>query len=592
MIWTKSRSNVTDHAISTTTLGTYVGNPTLRANTTGAAQNEFGGSGTYNTNGYTLPGDETKYNLNGYTYASWTFRKQPKFFDIVTYTGNGSARAISHNLGSTPGFMIIKDTTNAGSAWAIYHTGLGNTRFLQFTSASAGTSSGYWNNTSPTSTQFTVGTNGNVNQSGATYVAYLYASNAGGFGTSGSDNVITCGTFTAGPSGYSGIITLGYEPQWVLLKCTSTSGNWELFDVSRLWTARGNYRQLNPNLAESESGTINNSAFVTSTGFYMDNVLTANATYVYVAIRRGLMKVPTNATTVFTPIAATPSAGATANIAVTPDMLLFKGRSINDPFWIEDRLRFFALEDTSSAKQLQVDSTSAEVTQLPIAYYIQSARMLWGSYLTGTASIIYNFKRASGFFDVVCWTGNGTGVTVNHNLTVAPELIILKSRSAAANWVVRPPGAGSFYLNLNNTNASTAGGGNFINNPTATTFSTGDDASVNTNNVTYIAYLFATCAGVSKVGTYTGTGSTLTVDCGFAGGARFVMIKRSSNSGNWFVWDTARGMVAGTDPRLVLNTTAAEANSNWVYTVTGGFQLVEFDNINISGSTYIFLAIA
>jgi hypothetical protein len=257
-------------------------------------------------------------------------------------------------------------------------------------------------------------------------------------------------------------------------------------------------------------------------------------------------------------------------------------RSGDDSWYWVDRLR--------GSPSLNSNNTTAEAAFPTLGKFDYMNG--YGSSTSLTSYTGWNFRRAPSFMDTVCFTGNGTGVTVNHNLTVAPELIILKSRSAVANWVVRPPGAGSFYLNLNNTNASTAGSGNFINNPTATTFSTGDDASVNTNGVTYVAYLFASCTGVSKVGTYTGTGSTLTIDCGFAGGARFVMIKRSSNSGNWFVWDTTRGMVSGTDPRLVLNTTAAEANSNWVFTVTGGFQLVEFDNINITGSTYIYLAIA
>jgi hypothetical protein len=112
---------------------------------------------------------------------------------------------------------------------------------------------------------------------------------------------------------------------------------------------------------------------------------------------------------------------------------------------------------------------------------------------------------------------------------------------------------------------------------------------------TYVAYLFATCAGVSKVGSYTGTGSTLTIDCGFTGGARFVMIKQYGNSApnsGWYVWDTARGMVSGTDPSLQFNSTAAESNANWVYTVTTGFQIVTSNSdVNSSGGTYIFLAI-
>jgi hypothetical protein len=124
-------------------------------------------------------------------------------------------------------------------------------------------------------------------------------------------------------------------------------------------------------------------------------------------------------------------------------------------------------------------------------------------------------------------------------------------------------------------------------------FSVGDSPQTNDSAQTFVAYLFATCAGVSKVGGYTGTGATQTINCGFAAGARFVLIKRTDSTGDWYVWDTARGMVSGTDPSILLNTTAAEVNANSVFTITTGFQIVSTAaGINASGGTYIFLAIA
>lgn len=95
------------------------------------------------------------------------------------------------------------------------------------------------------------------------------------------------------------------------------------------------------------------------------------------------------------------------------------------------------------------------------------------------------------------------------------------------------------------------------------------------------------------MGSYTGTGALQTINCGFTGGARWVMIKRTDSTGDWYVWDTARGMVSGTDPSLLLNSTAAEVNANSVYTTSVGFQIVSTAaGINASGGTYIFLAIA
>ena len=101
--------------------------------------------------------------------------------------------------------------------------------------------------------------------------------------------------------------------------------------------------------------------------------------------------------------------------------------------------------------------------------------------------------------------------------------------------------------------------------------------------------------GVSKVGSYTGTGATLTVNCGFTTGARFVLIKRTDDTGDWYVWDSARGIVAGNDPYLVLNSGAAEVTTtDWVDTAASGFELSNaVGNLaNVIGGTYLFLAIA
>jgi hypothetical protein len=206
--------------------------------------------------------------------------------------------------------------------------------------------------------------------------------------------------------------------------------------------------------------------------------------------------------------------------------------------------------------------------------------------------------RAPSFMDVVCYSGTGTTTqNVTHNLGVQPELIIYKTRSNTADWIVHTPSLISQgkFLFLNRSDAaadnSTQGYTN-SGTPTSTLIRPGM-TQLNMSGWTYVAYLFATCTGVSKVGTYTGTGATQTISCGFTGGARYVMIKRTDSTGNWWVWDTARGMVAGTDPRLAYNSTAAETNANWVYTITGGFQIVTSDaTVNASGGSYIFWAVA
>ena len=119
---------------------------------------------------------------------------------------------------------------------------------------------------------------------------------------------------------------------------------------------------------------------------------------------------------------------------------------------------------------------------------------------------------------------------------------------------------------------------------------------MNASGSTYIAYLFATLAGISKVGSYTGDGAAgKVIDCGFSTGARFILIKRTDSTGDWFFWDTTRGIIAGNDPHLSLNTTAAEVTTDdSIDPDSSGFIVnqVAATNINVSSASYIFYSIA
>jgi hypothetical protein len=214
----------------------------------------------------------------------------------------------------------------------------------------------------------------------------------------------------------------------------------------------------------------------------------------------------------------------------------------------------------------------------------------------------WQFGRAPGFFDEVCYTGNGSTQNVTHNLGVAPELLIVKERGDdTGGWLTYFSGFGvGFYLQLQTTAARVATTSidpwnNASPAMTSTTFSVGQYDDTNGSGDTYVAYLFATCPGVSKVGSYTGTAATQTINCGFTGGARFVLIKRTDSTGDWYVWDSARGIVAGDDPYLLLNSTAAEVtNTDFIDTASTGFEISSTAPaaINASGGTFIFLAIA
>jgi hypothetical protein len=222
---------------------------------------------------------------------------------------------------------------------------------------------------------------------------------------------------------------------------------------------------------------------------------------------------------------------------------------------------------------------------------------------SGATYVSWAFRQAATFFDVVPYTGTGADQTLSHSLAKQPGLIIIKNRDGApavTNWMVSARvlsgGDNSFRVvgRVNLTDAFLSNDSYFSSTPpTASNFFIRINAG--NSGVNYIAYLFASHLGVSKVGSYTGTGTTLSIDCGFTAGARFVLIKRTDSTGDWYVWDTACGIVSGNDPYLLLNSADAEiTNTDYIDPLSSGFQISSTAPaaINASGGTYLFLAIA
>ncbi|MCP4928376.1 MAG: hypothetical protein GY918_04890 [Gammaproteobacteria bacterium] len=317
------------------------------------------------------------------------------------------------------------------------------------------------------------------------------------------------------------------------------------------------------------------------------------------AIRGPMMKEPEDATDVFDVTTGTLSNGSTQTTGFPIDMQISRSIS-NDAAVAIDRLRGTNIRTSASqARGLYTSSTSAENTN-------NNNSSNWdntGFDVTGTFgnvnAVWWNFKRAKGFFDAVAYKGNGTaGRTVSHSLGVVPEMIWAKCRSNGGNayyWQVYHVGTGntkSLRLNESNATATIPVWNNTT--PTDSVFELDNWGNTNGSGETYIAYLFASLDGISKVGSYTGSSSSVVnVDCGFSNGARFVLIKRTDSNGDWMVFDTERGIVTGNDPMLNLNNTDAEwSGGDLLDPYSSGFSV----NPNWAGSTdngtYIFYAIA
>jgi hypothetical protein len=584
LVWLKRRNTTSySHYLFDTERGV---SQSLSSDTTGASTNQSSnGVSNFAATGFTITRNQQEFNNSAGNYVSWIFRKQPKFFDIVTYTGNGSTQTINHNLGSIPGCIIVKTTsTDSTYGWCVFHrsTGSNNLR-LNSNEAAGSTFTGDISNV--TSSSFNVSSQIDVNFDGRTYVAYIFAHDAGGFGLTGTDNVISCGSFTysAGTE-----VNLGYEPQWILVKRTDdpAAGNWLIVDTMRNWTTDGNASWLIANASSQESsGSLG--VALTSTGFRVPTGFGNGSPYIYIAIRRGPMKTPTSGTSVFN-TSLWIGNNSTQNIiglGFPADVFIGTTRNFQYGFFY-DRLR-------GSNQFLRLNSTGTETTTSAgqdLTAFLQDGFSLGTPFQTAlnnnaTDAVMWNFRRAPGFLDAVCYTGTGSARTVTHNLGVTPELMIVKSRSSLDFTAVYNVYNGATqYMRFDATSASTGGGSSYWNNtaPTSSVFSVGSIGATNESSRLYVAYLFASCPGVSKVGSYTGTGTTQQINC-------------TDSTGAWYVWDTARGIVSGNDPYLLLNDTAAEVtNTDFIDPYNLGFEISSTAPaaINANGGTYIFLAIA
>lgn len=591
MVWFKARNQTGNNAVFDTIRG---GTKFLKTNGTDGDTTRSNLINSFNSDGFTLGNGDiygiTNYS-SSYNFASWTFRKAPGFFDVVTWTGDGNtSQTISHNLGCDVGTIVLKGTSNI-SAWAVWHKTFNSNEVILMNSTGAKeTATGFYNGTAPTSTQFTVGEFMNV--LGYTYVAYLFAdgddADAQIFGTDGDQAVVKCGSYTG--TGVAGNeINLGFEPQFLLFKNASSANNWYIMDTMRGFTATGSIdNYLYANLDNTEGGA--SFIYPTPTGFGITSTGSgANSsgdTFIYIAIRRGPMKTPESGTEVF-------NIGYEENgpysVGFPVDSALFKWRDGSQDWYWKDRIR-------GDSRVLNTDSTNAESNTGTTDWDLQN-QIADNTFFVGDYYMQYLFRRAPGFFDVVAFElGNSTNREVKHNLSTTPEMLWWKKRSGSSNWAVFHKDLGqSKYLSLQNTAAEATISNIWGTSSFSSTAFYLNETQFGSSGDDCIAYLFASLDGISKVGSYTGNGTSQTIDCGFSNGARFVLVKRTSGTADWLVWDTERGINASAnDPRLRLNTADAEDT---------GFDQIDPDssgfiikgsvlNSNASGETYIYLAIA
>ena len=296
--------------------------------------------------------------------------------------------------------------------------------------------------------------------------------------------------------------------------------------------------------------------------------------------------------------------GSTSNaitgLDFSPDWVWIKRRNNNNPHFLNDSVR-------GATKDLRSDNTDAETTNnqygILKSFDSNGFTVSVGSTngaranTSGGTFASWNWKESATVgFDIVSYTGNGSSRTISHSLSAVPKLIILKNRSEAFDWRTYTTVIdGSMdYVFLNKTDAKSD---DSVSVPTSSVFSLDNSNQTNKNGNNFIAYLFADVKGYSKFGSFTGNGNAdgTFIYLGFR--PAFVIVKKTSGTGNWAINDTKRDINStyGNDASLYANTNDAETTSSSlnIDLLSNGMKLrSDNSSYNGSGGTYIYLAFA
>jgi hypothetical protein len=584
LVWIKRYDGSQDNVLQNTASGT---SKMLRSHGSGQESSGSGRVSSFNSNGFTL-GTDADVNANNQDYVSWCFRKCPGFFDVVTYTGNGTAgRIVSHSLGSVPGMIWVKKTSGTGS-WMVYHRSTGNSNAMLLQQTNAAFSSPVFNNTTPTSTEFTLNNGGAVNGSGSTYVAYLFAHDDQSFGADQDEAIIKCDVYEGNGSSSGPTINVGFKPQWLMIKNKDSSADWVIVDTQR-GMATDYTEYLKPNSSDGQS-TFGSGQGIhqTASGFTVmtndSRVNTSQNNYIYIAIKVP-NKPPEAGTDVFKAVSVNKE--TLFSLGFAPDMSITASRNASSQ-------RHLLTRNTQSYMRTN-SSEGWSLTRNQYFRYDLGHSFEVGNFGYDNPTINFFFKEAPTFFDCVYYVGTGSARTQSHSLGAVPELMIFK-RNGNVDWRVYAAAMGNAQdARLNSGDAFASSSRFSSTTPTASVFSVSGDGAVNQNNEKHVALLFASVDGVCKIGTYSGSNSAVTVDCGFSAGPRFLLIKATNRNEPWIAYDHVRGIVAGSDPELKLNVASTPNNSDDAidptstgFTVNTGFG----SDTNESGNTYFFMAIA
>jgi len=221
LVWIKNRSATQSHILVDAVRGA---NKYLGSNHTGAEGTDIDSVTAFGSDGFTV-GDDASVSGSGNSMVAWCWKESATAgFDIVSYTGTGSAHTESHSLSAVPKMILFKNRATTAN-WKVFHAGIGATKWLKFdTTDAAGTSSGNFNDTEPTSSVFTVGTDAGTNGNTNATIAYAFAEKQG---------FSKFGSYTGNGNADGAFIYTGFRPAWIVVKRTDSANSWMIYDAKR-----------------------------------------------------------------------------------------------------------------------------------------------------------------------------------------------------------------------------------------------------------------------------------------------------------------------------------------------------------------------
>ena len=564
-------------------------------------------------------------------------------FSVVKQVPNNTNQTYGHGLGVAPSVIISKNLNVAG-AWGVYHKDLGTGKYL-FLNTTAAVNPTVNANVYPVvnDTVFSGGSGGWNSTTGGenAYINYCFAE-VEGFSNFGS--------YVATSDVATNVIT-GFEPAFVMIKAASdlTSGfedyrSWVIYDNKRNITDNQTTDPLYANRSYQEglrgNGTagagvldfnFNSNGFSINVGSVEARGFTGEK-FIYMAFAADPTAVEPTLEDSFNTVLYQgdgTSSQPITGVGFQPDFTWVKNRSSND----QNHAFFDSVRGVQ--RELRSDATAAENNYSATNYSLKSFDnngftvgditagnynvngAVGGTYSGAAQFVAWCWKGAeipainsngsipsvvsanpAAGFSIVSYTGNNiAGATIGHGLGVEPDVIIVKNRDTTDIWTVQHSALGyTNYIDLSSTNATTVNSVVWYAQPTNEVFSFGANPRGNGSGNKIIAYCFAEVAGFSKFGSYTGTGNTSgnIITTGFE--PAFIMIKCSTTSTNWVIYDNKRDTANPRDHILIPNTSGAEVvgypGTDFDFNSTS-FQAKGNDaGINASGQTYIYMAFA